>query len=237
MPSKGSSRVPHAPNRYKPTSGAGSKLVITPHASVPSAKRKRRSHPMLMGDQDAMADATAGAMSMDARAPPGDRPKTVERLRNKTHRAASEASEETGEGEDDGERGEDSADGAAGEEGEEEGSEEDSHDGEDKDSEDSKQESESGSDSEAQSEAERDGQRKLQAASAAKKPKVSDKGGQGKTAVDAKVSDNVGPGKKVVEAKAGQGIREEKPVKESTQGKKNTKVMLVIICDTSQSGR
>jgi hypothetical protein len=149
MPSKGSlkpERVPNAPNRYKPTSGAGPKLVITPHASVPAAKRKRKS-PMLMGVQDAMADATAGAMSMDARAPPGSRPKTDDRLRNKTQRAASEASEETGEGEDDGERGEDSADGAAGEEGEEESSEEDGHDGEDGGSEDSKQESESGSDS------------------------------------------------------------------------------------------
>ena len=56
------------------------------------------------------------------------------------------------------------------------------------------------------------------------------------------LSDKVGQGKKAVEEggeKVGQGnkIREEKPVKESTQGKKNPKVMLVIICDISQSGR
>jgi hypothetical protein len=186
-----------------------------------------------------MADAAAAAhaMSMDARAPPGSRPKTDDRLRNKTQRAASEASDETGDAENDGERGEDSADGAAGEEGEEESSGDDDDDGEDGGSEDSKQESGCGSDSEALSEAERAGQRKLLAASAPKRPKVSEKVGQGKSAVDAKVSDNVGKGKKVVEAKAGQGIREEQPVKESTQGKKNTKVMLVIICDTSQSGR
>ena len=179
---------------------------------------------MLMGDQDAMADATAGAMSMDARAPPG-RLKTVER--NKPHRAASEASEETGEGEDDGERGEDSADGAAGEEGE--SSEEDSDDGEDGGSEDSKQESGCGSDSEALSEAERAGQRKLHAASAANRPKVSDKGGQGKKAVEA--------GGGTVKVGQGNKIGDEKPVKESsTQGKKDPKVMLVIICDISQSG-
>jgi len=229
-------RTPRAPDRFRARAGSGSKLVITPHASETAPKRKRK-HSVLTGVQDAMADATAGAITMDARAPPGRRPKTDDRLRNRTQTAASEASDETGDAENDGERGEDSADGEAGEEGEDESSEEDSHDGEDGGGEDSKQESESGSDSEAQSEAERAGQRKLLAASAPKRPKVSDKGGQGKTAVAAKVSDNVGQGKKVVEAKAGQAIREEKPVKESTQGKKYTKVMLVIICDTSQSGR
>jgi hypothetical protein len=171
-------------------------------------------------------------MLMDARDPPGSHPKPADRSRNKTQKAALEASEEagdSGEEEDDGEGGEDSADGAAGEEGEEESSGDDDDDGEDGGSEDSKQESGCGSDSEALSEAERAGQRKLAAASAAKRPKVSDKVVQGKKAVEA-------GGEKV---KVGQGnkIREEKPVNASTRGKEEPKVMLVIICDISQSGR
>jgi hypothetical protein len=115
MPDRRTPRAPVPLVRYKDSAGSGSKLVITPHASEPAPKKKRRS-PMLMAVQDAMADATAGAMSMDARAPPGSRPKTDDRLRNRTQTAASEASDETGDAENDGERGEDSADGEAGEE-------------------------------------------------------------------------------------------------------------------------
>ena len=221
------------PERLRVGPGSGSK-VDTPKrrmdTSVSNGAAKRRRDPSIRtGAQDALADA---AMLMDARDPPGSHPKPADRSRNKTQKAALEASEEagdSGEEEDDGEGGEDSADGAAGEEGEEESSGDDDDDGEDGGSEDSKQESGCGSDSEALSEAERAGQRKLAAASAAKRPKVSDKVVQGKKAVEA------GGGK----VKVGQGnkIGDEKPVKESsTQGKKDPKVMLVIICDISQSG-
>ncbi len=84
--------------RFKASAGSGSKVVTTRHASEPAPKRKRK-HSVLKGVEDALADAAAaaGVLSMDARAPPGGRPKADDRLWNKTQRDASEASEETGE--------------------------------------------------------------------------------------------------------------------------------------------
>ena len=231
MPATGK-RPSQKPSRFNARPGSGSKLGTTSPATVPAAnKRRRTSTPKAAHDAMADAAAAAFAMSVDSRAAPGRRSTTDDRSQNRTQRAAPDASGESGdskEEEEDGEQGEDSADGAAGEEGEEEGSEDDSDDDEDGGSEDSKGESESGSDSDV----ERAGQRKLEAASAPKTPKVSDKGRQGKEAVEAgggKVK--VGQGNKIRERTEG------KPVNASTRGKEEPKVMLVIICDISQSGR
>ena len=119
---------------------------------------------------------------------------------------------------------------------EEENSGDDDNDNESGGSESGKDGSGSGSDTRgSELEAELAGARKLLAASSAQRPKEADKEGK-----------KVGQGKKaVVEGtKEGQGnkIRQEKPVKESQQGKKhkpqqNPTVMIVIICDKSQSDR
>ena len=234
-------RARKKPTNYNPRIGKSGELVVTPHPNngSGSAKRKRQTS-ILEGAQDAMADATAGAMSLDIRDAPGSRKKADGKLRKQ---ASDEAESEKEQDEEEEQDGEEEADGAASadEAAEDEEEEENSDDNDDDDSdsggsESSKDGSGSGSDtSRADSEAERAGARKLLAASSAQRPKEADKEGK-----------KVGQGKKaVVEGtKEGQGnkIRQEKPVKESQQGKKhkpqqNPTVMIVIICDKSQSDR
>ena len=225
-------RARNKPALYKPKSGRSGELVVTPHQKKASGSAKRKRHTSIIeGVQDAMADAAAGAMSMDARDAPGSRKKADVKSRKQASDEAESEREQDGEEEVDGDH---SADDAAGaEEEEESGDDDDDDDSDSGGSESSKDGSGSGSDtSRADSEAERAGARKLLAASSAQRPKVADKERK--------------KGKKaVVEGKEeGQGnkIRPEKPVKESQQGKKhkpqqNPTVMIVIICDISQSDR
>ena len=227
-----SRRPSKSPDRLKPGGGKSGRLEITKHA--PPAKRKR--HPSIrVGAQDVMVDAAAGAMSMEARAAPGSRRKQSD---DKSRKKASDEAESDGQEEEevgqeeDGQDGQEE-DGEEYDEGESGGSVSDDE-GESGGSEYSQDESGSGSDtSGAQSEAELAGARKLEAASSGKRPKVANeegkKAGQGKKAVVE--GGKVGQGKK---------IRQEMPVKESLHGKKhrpeqNPKVMIVIICDISQS--
>ena len=244
MPS--SKRTAKSPVRFRAGGGKSGKRVITNQTNKASgsAKRKRQTS-ILVGGQDAMADAAAGAMSMDERAAPGSRKKPEDKSRKiACDEAETDGLEEDGEEEVEGEgeevRADDDGDSGGSEsckddDGESGGSESDD-DSESGGSESSKDGSGSGSDtSGAELEAELAGARKLLAASSAQRPKVADKegkkGDQGKKAV-------------VEGAKEGQGnkIRQEKPVKESQQGKKhkpqqNPTVMIVIICDKSQSDR
>ena len=225
---------------FKPKSGGSGKLVVTPlPKNAPGAAKRRRQTSILGGLQDAMADAAAGAMSIDARDAPGSRKKADGKLRKQASDEAESEKEQDEEEEQDGEEEADgaaSADEAAEDEEEEENSGDDDNDNESGGSESGKDGSGSGSDTRgSELEAELAGARKLLAASSAQRPKVADKEGK-----------KVGQGKKaVVEGtKEGQGnkIRQEKPVKESQQGKKhkpqqNPTVMIVIICDKSQSDR
>ena len=230
-------RARNPPAVYKPRSGGSGQLVIKPHSkNAPGTAKRKRQTSILEGLQDAMADATAGAMSMDTRDAPGSRKKADVKLRKQASDEAESEKEQDGEEEQDGADGDQLADEAAEDEQEEENSDDDDDDNESGGSESGKDGSGSGSDtSRADSEAEQAGARKLLAASSAQRPKVADKEGK-----------KVGQGKKaVVEGtKEGQGnkIRQEKPVKESPQGKKhkpqqNPKMMIVIICDISQSDR
>ena len=233
-------RARKKPTNYNPRIGKSGELVVTPHPNngSGSAKRKRQTS-ILEGAQDAMADATAGAMSIDARDAPGSRKKADGKLRKQ---ASDEAESEKEQDEEEEQDGEEEADGAASaDEAAEDEEEEENSDDDDDDDDNESGGSESGEDGSGSgsdpsgSEAELAGARKLKAASSAQRPKEADK-----------EKKKVGQGKKaVVEGtKEGQGnkIRQEKPVKESQQGKKhkpqqNPTVMIVIICDKSQSDR
>jgi len=234
-------RARKKPDNYNPRIGKSGELMVTPHPNngSGSAKRKRQTS-ILEGAQDAMADATAGAMSLDIRDAPGSRKKAGVKLRKQTSDEAESEKEPDGEEEQDGEEEAEDGDHLADEAAEDEEEEENSDDDDDDDdnesggSESGEDGSGSGSDPSG-SEAELAGARKLKAASSAQRPKEADK-----------EKKKVGQGKKaVVEGtKEGQGnkIRQEKPVKESQQGKKhkpqqNPTVMIVIICDKSQSDR
>ena len=233
-------RARKKPSNYNPRIGKSGELVVTPHPNKASgtAKRKRQTS-ILKGLQDAMTDAAAGAMSIDARDAPGSRKKADGKLRKPASDEAESEKEQDEEEEQDGEEEADgaaSADEAAEDEEEEENSGDDDNDNESGGSESGKDGSGSGSDTRgSELEAELAGARKLLAASSAQRPKEADK-----------EKKKVGQSKKaVVEGtKEGQGnkIRQEKPVKESQQGKKhkpqqNPTVMIVIICDKSQSDR
>ena len=97
-------RARKKPTNYNPRIGKSGELAVTPHPNngSGSAKRKRQTS-ILEGAQDAMADATAGAMSLDIRDAPGSRKKAGVKLRKQTSDEAESEKEPDGEEEQDGE--------------------------------------------------------------------------------------------------------------------------------------